>query len=96
MPHPGQRRSWAPAEYRESPWPQACTTGTTCLFQAAVGVETGLYKNVYVMTTDRTSNGPHTIWPNPKGPGGEVISENWLMDNFNSDPNVGHAHGRNR
>jgi acetyl-CoA acetyltransferase len=22
------------------------------------------------------------------GPGGEVISENWLMDNFNSDPNV--------
>ena len=68
---------------------QACTTGTTCLFQAAVGVETGLYKNVYVMTTDRTSNGPHTIWPNPKGPGGEVISENWLMDNFNSDPNVG-------
>jgi len=68
---------------------QACTTGTTCLYQAAVGVETGLYNNAYVMTTDRTSNGPHTIWPNPKGPGGEVISENWLMDNFNSDPNVG-------
>ncbi|MCG6908851.1 MAG: thiolase family protein [Deltaproteobacteria bacterium] len=68
---------------------QACTTGTTCIYQAAVGVETGLYDNVYVMTTDRTSNGPHTIWPNPKGPGGEVISENWLMDNFNSDPNVG-------
>lgn len=68
---------------------QACTTGTTCIYQAAVGVETGLYNNAYVMTTDRTSNGPHTIWPNPKGPGGEVISENWLMDNFNSDPNVG-------
>ncbi len=68
---------------------QACTTGTTCIYQAAVGVETGLYNNVYVMTTDRTSNGPHTIWPNPKGPGAEVISENWLMDNFNSDPNVG-------
>ena len=68
---------------------QACTTGTTCVFQAAVGVETGLYQNAYVLTTDRTSNGPHTIWPNPKGPGGEVISENWLMDNFNADPNVG-------
>jgi acetyl-CoA acetyltransferase family protein len=68
---------------------QACTTGTTCLFQAAVGVETGLYQNAYVLTTDRTSNGPHTIWPNPNGPGGEVISENWLMDNFNADPNVG-------
>ena len=22
------------------------------------------------------------------GPGGEVIDENWLMDNFNADPNV--------
>jgi acetyl-CoA acetyltransferase len=38
---------------------------------------------------DRCSNGPHTIWPNPLGPGGEVISENWLMDNFNRDPNAG-------
>lgn len=68
---------------------QACTTGATCIFNAAINIETGLCKNVFVLTTDRTSNGPHTIWPNPKGPGGEVISENWLMDNFNSDPNVG-------
>jgi acetyl-CoA acetyltransferase len=68
---------------------QACTTSTTCLYQAAMGVETGLYKNCWTMMTDRCSNGPHTIWPNPKGPGGEVISENWLMDNFNGDPNVG-------
>ena len=68
---------------------QACTTSTTCLYQAAMGVETGLYKNCWTMMTDRCSNGPHTVWPNPKGPGGEVISENWLMDNFNGDPNVG-------
>ncbi len=68
---------------------QACTTGATCIFNAATNVETGLFKNVFVLTTDRTSNGPHTIWPNSKGPGGEVISENWLMDNFNADPNVG-------
>ncbi len=68
---------------------QACTTGTTSIWQAAVGVETGIHQNAFVLTTDRTSNGPHTVWPNPKGPGGEVISENWLMDNFNSDPNVG-------
>jgi acetyl-CoA acetyltransferase len=39
--------------------------------------------------SDRCSNGPHTIWPNPMGPGGEVISENWMMDNFNADPNAG-------
>lgn len=65
---------------------QACTTSTTCIFQAASGIETGHYKNVYCLMTDRCSNGPHTIWPNPNGPGAEVISENWMMDNFNSDP----------
>lgn len=68
---------------------QACTTGTTCMFQAAMGVETGLYKNCYVLLTDRLSNGPHTVWPNPKGPGGKVESEDWVMDNFDGDPNVG-------
>jgi acetyl-CoA acetyltransferase len=68
---------------------QACTTSATCIFQAAMGIETGLYKNCYTLMADRCSNGPHTIWPNPKGPGGEVISENWVMDNFNADPNVG-------
>ncbi len=68
---------------------QACTTSATCIYQAAMGIETGLFKNCYTLMTDRCSNGPHTVWPNPMGPGGEVISENWLMDNFNSDPNVG-------
>jgi acetyl-CoA acetyltransferase len=65
---------------------QACTTSTTCIYQAGVGVETGLYQNVYTLMTDRCSNGPHTVWPNPQGPGGQVISENWLMDNFSRDP----------
>ncbi|MCF8130693.1 MAG: thiolase family protein [Deltaproteobacteria bacterium] len=68
---------------------QACTTSTTCVFNAAMGVEAGLYENCCTLMTDRCSNGPHTVWPNPNGPGGEVLSENWLMDNFNSDPNVG-------
>ncbi len=65
---------------------QACSTSTTVLFQAAAGIETGLYRNVFTLMTDRCSNGPHTIWPNPKGPGGQVISENWVMDQFNNDP----------
>ena len=68
---------------------QACTTSATCVYVAAMGIETGLFNNCYTIMTDRCSNGPHTVWPNPLGPGGEVISENWLMDNFNSDPNVG-------
>jgi acetyl-CoA C-acetyltransferase len=65
---------------------QACSTSTTILYQAAIGIETGLYSNVFNLMTDRCSNGPHTIWPNPNGPGGQVISENWVMDQFNNDP----------
>lgn len=65
---------------------QACTTSTTSIFQASVGVETDFFQNACCLSTDRCSNGPHTVWPNPNGPGGEVLSENWLMDNFNQDP----------
>lgn len=65
---------------------QACTTSTTCICQAAVGLETGLWSNALALMADRCSNGPHTVWPNPLGPGGEVLSENWMMDNFNRDP----------
>jgi len=65
---------------------QACSTSTTCLNLAATGVETDVYANVLCLMTDRTSNGPHTIWPNPLGPGGQVISENWVMDHFGFDP----------
>jgi acetyl-CoA acetyltransferase len=70
---------------------QACTTSTTCIYNAAMGIETGLYENVYTLMTDRCSNGPHTVWPNPNGPGAEVLSENWLMDNFSKDPWAGGA-----
>jgi acetyl-CoA acetyltransferase len=68
---------------------QACTTSTTCVHLCAVNIETGIFDTGFALMSDRLSNGPHLIWPNPKGPGGEVISENWNMDNFNDDPNVG-------
>ncbi len=70
---------------------QACSTSTTGIFQAAMGVETGYFSNVFTLMTDRVSNGPHTIWPNPNGPGGQVVSENWVMDHFNKDPWAGGA-----
>ncbi len=70
---------------------QACTTSTTCIFQASMAVENGLFDAGFCLMTDRASNGPHTVWPNPKGPGGEVESENWMMDNFNKDPWAGQA-----
>jgi acetyl-CoA acetyltransferase family protein len=65
---------------------QACTTSATCIQLAAVNIEVGTYETAFALMSDRTSNGPHIIWPNPLGPGGEVISENWNMDNFNYDP----------
>jgi acetyl-CoA acetyltransferase len=68
---------------------QACTTSTTCIHLCAVNIEAGTYETGFALMSDRCSNGPHTVWPNPTGPGGEVESENWMMDNFNSDPNVG-------
>ncbi|HBF42730.1 MAG TPA: acetyl-CoA acetyltransferase [Desulfobacteraceae bacterium] len=68
---------------------QACTTSTTCIHLAALNIEAGTYNTAFALMSDRCSNGPHTIWPQPLGPGGEVVSENWMMDNFNADPNAG-------
>jgi acetyl-CoA acetyltransferase len=68
---------------------QACTTSTTCLHLCAVNIEAGTYETAFALMSDRCSNGPHTVWPNPLGPGAEVESENWMMDNFNADPNAG-------
>ena len=65
---------------------QACSTSTTGIFQSAVGIETGLYTNAFALMVDRCSNGPHTVWPNPPGPGGQVVSEDWVMDHFSLDP----------
>ncbi len=70
---------------------QACSTSTIAIYQASVGVETGFYGTPFCLMADRCSNGPHAIWPNPNGPGGTVVAENWLMDNFNKDPWAGGA-----
>ena len=65
---------------------QACSTSATCIHLAAVNIESEIFDTAFTLMSDRMSNGPHVIWPNPKGPGGEVISENWSMDNINNDP----------
>jgi acetyl-CoA acetyltransferase len=70
---------------------QACSTSTTCIFEAAVGVEVGMYNTPFCLMVDRCSNGPHTVWPNPNGPGGQVFSEDWVMEHFNLDPWAGGA-----
>ena len=68
---------------------QACTTSTTILQLAALAIENDAFDVAFGLMTDRCSNGAHSVWPQPLGPGGEVESENWMMDNFNADPNVG-------
>ncbi|MCZ7663880.1 MAG: thiolase family protein [Thermoleophilia bacterium] len=70
---------------------QACSTSTTCVYQAAMAVEVGSAGAVFNLMADRTSNGPHTIWPNPNGPGALVDTENWVQDNFSCDPWAGEA-----
>jgi acetyl-CoA acetyltransferase len=70
---------------------QACATGARTLLAAAQEVEAGLARTALVLCCDRTSNGPHLYYPNPRGPGGTGAAEDWVMDNFGCDPLGGHA-----
>ena len=68
---------------------QACTTSVTCLHLAALSIEAETFDTGFTLMSDRLSNSPHLVWPYPGGPGGQVISENWVMDSFNNDPWAG-------
>jgi acetyl-CoA acetyltransferase family protein len=70
---------------------QACSTSAFSLYQAGMGIETGMFNNSWCLLADRCSNGPHAVWPNPNGPGGKPIAEDWFMDNVNKDPWAGEA-----
>jgi acetyl-CoA acetyltransferase len=65
---------------------QACSTSTTILNLAAKDLELGTYEVAYGLMADRCSNGPHTVWPDPLGPGGQPDREDWNMDNFAGTP----------
>lgn len=65
---------------------QACSTSTTILNLAAKDIELGVYEVGYGLMADRCSNGPHTVWPDPLGPGGQPDREDWNMDNFGGNP----------
>ena len=70
---------------------QACATGVRTLLAATQEVESGLSSVSIAINCDRTSNGPHLYYPNPRGPGGTGTAEDWVMDNFNCDPLGPHA-----
>jgi acetyl-CoA acetyltransferase family protein len=65
---------------------QACATSTTILNLCAMNLELGSYEVAYALMGDRCSNGPHTVWPDPLGPGGQPDREDWNMDNFAGTP----------
>jgi acetyl-CoA acetyltransferase len=65
---------------------QACATSARVLGSAAAAVENDHSATILCLTADRTSNGPHLVYPNPLAPGGRGDSEDWVWDNFNRDP----------
>ena len=70
---------------------QACATGVRTLLAAAQEIEVGMARTALALNCDRTSNGPHLYYPNPRGPGGTGAAEDWVMDNFGCDPLGGHS-----
>ena len=70
---------------------QACATGVRTVLAAAQEIEVGMASTALVLNCDRTSNGPHLYYPNPRGPGGTGAAEDWVMDNFGCDPLGGHS-----
>ena len=70
---------------------QACATGARVLLAGAQEIESGLSQVALTVTCDRTSNGPHLYYPNPRASGGTGAHEDWVMDNFGCDPLGRHA-----
>jgi acetyl-CoA acetyltransferase len=67
----------------------ACATSTTAVFNAASAVESNSFNAVYCLMGDRLSNAAHMAWPNPRGFGGQVLTENVMVDNIGADPSTG-------
>jgi len=70
---------------------QACATSVACLAAAAAAIEGAAPTPVLVVTTDRTSNGPHLVYPSPLSPGAAPVAEDWVLDNFARDPWAGES-----
>ena len=66
---------------------QACATSARLIAQAAGEVDgDGGQRCILGLVADRTSNGPHIYYPDAGGPGGRGTTEDWVWDNFQSDP----------
>jgi len=65
---------------------QACATSAVSVQYAANTIESEIHRKILVATTDRCSNSPSLLWPNPKGLGGKPEFETWMADGFEMDP----------
>jgi acetyl-CoA acetyltransferase family protein len=65
---------------------QACATSARILELGADAITAGDASVALVIAADRTSNGPHLYYPNPRGAGGTGAHEDWVLDSFASDP----------
>lgn len=70
---------------------QACATSVRALLAATQEIRAGMATCALAVAADRTSNGPHIYYPNPRGPGGYGVSEDFIMDNMARDPLGGHS-----
>lgn len=70
---------------------QACATSVRCVVQSAMELQMGSGTAWLAAAADRTSNGPHVYYPDPGGPGGTGVAENWVLDNFGHDPHAGNS-----
>ncbi|MDP7112265.1 MAG: thiolase family protein [Myxococcota bacterium] len=70
---------------------QACATSARCVTSAAAEIDEGGLECILSVTADKCSNGPHLVYPDPMGPGGKPIIDDWVWDNFGRDPWAGEA-----
>jgi acetyl-CoA acetyltransferase len=72
---------------------QACATSARVIGSAAFELESSgsTEAAILCLAADRTSNGPHLVYPNPLAPGGRGEAEDWVWDNFNCDPFAGQS-----
>lgn len=70
---------------------QACASSVRGLLMAAEEVQCGTASCVLLMMADKQSNGPVVVYPDPTGPGGYGVTEQWVPDNMARDPYAGQS-----
>ena len=70
---------------------QVCATGVRVIFAAVSEIAVGMSEQALVLTAERSSNGPHIVYPAPKAPGGTPLSEDQVLYNMGHDAIAGHS-----